>query len=356
MCARTVERESSSVGPLPTSAGRRSLAPSTTRLTDFRSFTFASARTVVLCFDRDLGERVAWLDDVRDRRRRSSRQHRRTATAAECRQGCGAGDRRPPQGPGSSGSGRARPWSTRRSGRRRRAAGDDPPAQAGTGAPRRPTRTRPARARVWRRAAGRAHRAPARARAQLTGDRESASAAGTCAAPWRSSAPRHRRSCRSTSPSSATRPGGLRSRDQARRARSAPPTRALAIKARIKVRRRTGFGPSWDRPPASCKSLQIDNISGCKRFGDFAPGFASTAHLPVEGRGLKETVDIPARIAELRSVLLETRSDDLRKAIQAAIEDCRRKLAEARRRPGARREYAAPFGVLGSMDINERES
>jgi hypothetical protein len=28
-------------------------------------------------------------------------------------------------------------------------------------------------------------------------------------------------------------------------------------------------------------------------------------------------------------VLLETRSDDLRKAIQAAIEDCRQKLVEA---------------------------
>jgi signal transduction histidine kinase len=48
----------------------------------------------------------------------------------------------------------------------------------------------------------------------------------------------------------------------------------------------------------------------------------------MEGRALTETVDIPARIAELRSVLLETRSDDLRKAIQAAIEDCRRKLGQ----------------------------
>ena len=49
-CAR--ERSSARAppsGPLPTSAGRRSFAPSTTRLTDFRSFTFASARTVVLC-------------------------------------------------------------------------------------------------------------------------------------------------------------------------------------------------------------------------------------------------------------------------------------------------------------------
>ena len=45
-----------------------------------------------LVLDRDLGERVAWLDDVRDRRRRGSRQHRRTATAAECGQGRGAGD------------------------------------------------------------------------------------------------------------------------------------------------------------------------------------------------------------------------------------------------------------------------
>jgi len=41
-----------------------------------------------------------------------------------------------------------------------------------------------------------------------------------------------------------------------------------------------------------------------------------------------ETVDIPARIAELRSVLLDTRSDDLRQTIQEAIEDCRRKIAE----------------------------
>ena len=45
-------------------------------------------------------------------------------------------------------------------------------------------------------------------------------------------------------------------------------------------------------------------------------------------RGLMETVDIPARIAELRSVLVETRSADVREAIQAAIEDCRRQLAE----------------------------
>ena len=41
-----------------------------------------------------------------------------------------------------------------------------------------------------------------------------------------------------------------------------------------------------------------------------------------------ETVDIPARIAELRSVLVETRSEDVRETIQAAIEDCRRQLAE----------------------------
>ena len=40
-----------------------------------------------------------------------------------------------------------------------------------------------------------------------------------------------------------------------------------------------------------------------------------------------ESVDIPARIAELRSVLVETRSEDLRNTIQAAIEDCRRQLA-----------------------------
>lgn len=44
--------------------------------------------------------------------------------------------------------------------------------------------------------------------------------------------------------------------------------------------------------------------------------------------GLKERVDIPVRIAELRSVLLETRSEDLRQAIQAAIADCQRRLAE----------------------------
>ena len=41
-----------------------------------------------------------------------------------------------------------------------------------------------------------------------------------------------------------------------------------------------------------------------------------------------ESVDIPARIAELRSVLVDTRSEDLRNTIQAAIEDCRRQLAE----------------------------
>lgn len=43
---------------------------------------------------------------------------------------------------------------------------------------------------------------------------------------------------------------------------------------------------------------------------------------------LNDAADIPARIAELRSVLLETRSKDVRDTIQAAIEDCRRQLAE----------------------------
>ena len=63
-------------------------------------------------------------------------------------------------------------------------------------------------------------------------------------------------------------------------------------------------------------------------MADFAPGFARPCIYPVEGRGLMESVDIPARIAELRSVLLDTRSDDLRQTIQEAIEDCRRKIAE----------------------------
>ena len=103
-------------------------------------------------------------------------------------------------------------------------------------------------------------------------------------------------------------------------------TRAAAIAARIKVRRRTGR-TIWG--PAS-SLLQV--FTNRQYFGGDVLGlrarFRSTAHLPVEGRGLKETVDIPARIAELRSVLVETRSNDLRKAIQGAIEDCRRKLAE----------------------------
>jgi hypothetical protein len=45
-------------------------------------------------------------------------------------------------------------------------------------------------------------------------------------------------------------------------------------------------------------------------------------------------------------VLLETRSDDLRKAIQAAIEDCRRKLAEAGDDPAA--------GELPRLDSNQQ--
>jgi hypothetical protein len=58
-------------------------------------------------------------------------------------------------------------------------------------------------------------------------------------------------------------------------------------------------------------------------------GNRSGAHLPRwETRRLIETADIPARIAELRSVLLDTRSDDLREVIQAAIKDCQRRLAE----------------------------
>jgi len=51
-------------------------------------------------------------------------------------------------------------------------------------------------------------------------------------------------------------------------------------------------------------------------------------------RRLNDAVDIPARIAELRSVLVETRSEDVRDAIQAAIEDCRRQLAELEGGPG----------------------
>ena len=84
-------------------------------------------------------------------------------------------------------------------------------------------------------------------------------------------------------------------------------------------------------PPASLYKSTIFRTFLCLRAR-----FRPAAHLPVEGRGLKETVDISARIAELRSVLLETRSDDVRKAIQAAIADCRRKLAEVEERPGAR--------------------
>ena len=61
-----------------------------------------------------------------------------------------------------------------------------------------------------------------------------------------------------------------------------------------------------------------------------------------------ETVDIPARIAELRSVLLDTRSDDLRQTIQEAIEDCRRKIAEGEGGP-------AP-AELPRLDSNQQPS
>jgi hypothetical protein len=52
-----------------------------------------------------------------------------------------------------------------------------------------------------------------------------------------------------------------------------------------------------------------------------------------ETRRLTETVDIPARIAELQSVLLETRSEDVRQMIEGAIEDCQQRLAELEEAP-----------------------
>lgn len=45
-------------------------------------------------------------------------------------------------------------------------------------------------------------------------------------------------------------------------------------------------------------------------------------------RDVEQEVDTLERIAELRSVLLATRSEDLRLTIQAAIEDCEQRLAE----------------------------
>src|SRR5215211_4728777 len=50
MCARTVERLSSSAWPAATALGSRSFAPSRTRFSDSMSLAFATARTVVLCF------------------------------------------------------------------------------------------------------------------------------------------------------------------------------------------------------------------------------------------------------------------------------------------------------------------
>jgi hypothetical protein len=56
----------------------------------------------------------------------------------------------------------------------------------------------------------------------------------------------------------------------------------------------------------------------------------SCIYSPEGGRTeLSEGVDIPARIAELRSVLLEVRSEDVQDAVRAAIEDCERRLDEA---------------------------
>ena len=170
----------------------------------------------------DRGQRVPRLDDVGDRRGDGD-----GVTAAA------TGPRRPypnevsvagpaipsTASPASAGSAAAPPWSRRRSGRRRRRAADARRARAGTGARRRPTRTCPGRGRAARRADARARRAPPAFEAPAPPSPAGRRRAGTRAAPSPSSGRPARRSCRSTSPSRAATPAGLRSRGRGRRPR-----------------------------------------------------------------------------------------------------------------------------------------
>ena len=210
---------------------------------------------------------------------------RRAAT--ECRQGRRAGDPVRPRGPGSSGSGRGRPC------RRAEVTVDvEQPEVARAREQELERRDVPPVRALHEHASrdeGPAERAELRARAgaELTGDRKPRQALER-AQPLGGHRPRETVDLAEVHPLRAQR--DLEARDlgiRRRRARVGAATRAAAIAASIKVAQTHGDGAVWG--PAS-GLLQV--FTNRQYFGVdvwcLRARFRSTAHLPVEGRGLKD--------------------------------------------------------------------